>query len=159
MAMFTFKAAAKLLEHGMAVENSAAGFTIIADEPRNMRGTDAGMNPVEMLLCALGSCQCITARFLARPFGIDLQEYRVELEGDIDPAGFIRGKEDVRPGYQRIRTRVFIRADAPEEKIREFAALVKKRCPVGDCLARGVTVSETCFINESGAAANQTGEG
>ncbi len=146
MALLTFKATSRLLDHGMAVENSAATFTVIADEPRGMRGTDEGMNPVEMLLCALGSCQCITARFLARPFGIDLQEYRVELEGDLDPAGFIKGKEGVRSGYQEIRTRVFIRADAPEEKIREFAALVKKRCPVGDCITRGVTISETCFV-------------
>ena len=52
----------------------------------------------------------------------------------------------MRSGYQEIRTRVFIRADAPEEKIREFAALVKKRCPVGDCITRGVTISETCFV-------------
>ncbi len=146
MALLTFKATSRLLDHGMAVENSAAGFTVTADEPRSMRGTDEGMNPVEMLLCALGSCQCITARFLARPFGIDLHEYRVELEGDLDPAGFIKGKEGVRSGYQEIRTRVFIRADAPEEKIREFAALVKKRCPVGDCITRGVTISETCFV-------------
>ncbi len=149
MALITFQAASRLLDHSMAVENRTAGFTLLADEPRNMRGTDEGMNPVEMLLCALGSCQCITARFLARPFGIDLQEYRVELEGDIDPAGFIRGQEGVRPGYQRIRTRVFIRAAAPEEKIREFAALVKKRCPVGDCLTQGVVIDETCFVASS----------
>jgi uncharacterized OsmC-like protein len=150
MALFTFKATSKLLDHGMAVENSAACFMIIADEPKNMRGTDEGMNPVEMLLCALGSCQCITARFLAKSFGIDLKEYRVELEGDLDPAGFMKGMEGVRPGYQQIRTKVFIKANAPEEKQREFAAFVKSRCPVGDCLTKGVAVYETCFIVNGG---------
>ena len=146
MALFTFKATSRLLDHGMAVENQAAGFTIIADEPRNLGGTDGGMNPVEMLLCALGCCKCITARFLAKSFGIDLKEYRLELEGDLDPAGFMKGKEGVRPGYQQIRARVFIQADAPEERIREFAELVQKRCPVGDCLTKGVAIVEECVV-------------
>ncbi len=84
MALHKFRAESVLWE-GMAVANTARGFAITVDEPKTMRGTDTGMNPVEMLLCALGSCLCITARFLARPSGIDLQEFRVSVEGSLDP--------------------------------------------------------------------------
>jgi uncharacterized OsmC-like protein len=147
MAIFTFKAES-VLKSGLAVENTSGKFTIMADEPPSMRGTDTGMNPVEMLLCALGSCQCITARFLARMEKIDLQGYRVALEGDIDPAGFMKGAEGVRPGYQQIRLTVHIRANAPPEDIHRFVDLVQRRCPVGDMLAHSVPIVESRVVEE-----------
>ncbi|NPU83796.1 MAG: OsmC family protein [Syntrophaceae bacterium] len=139
MAIHPFRAESVLGE-GMAVENAARGFTVTADEPKTMRGTDTGMNPVEMLLCALGSCLCITARYLARPSGIDLQEFRVSMEGSLDPDGFIRGKEGVRSGYQEIRLNMTIRSSSPRDKVETFLDLVKARCPVSDSLLQGVPI-------------------
>jgi uncharacterized OsmC-like protein len=139
MALYTFQAESVLGE-GMAVANTTRGFTVAADEPKTMRGTDTGMNPVEMLLCALGSCLCITARYLARPARIDLQEFRVSVEGTLDPDGFIRGKEGVRSGYQDIRLKMTIRSSSPREEIDAFLGLVKARCPVSDSLLKGVPV-------------------
>jgi uncharacterized OsmC-like protein len=145
MALHTFRAES-VLEEGMAVANTARGFTLTADEPKTMRGTDTGMNPVEMLLCALGSCLCITARFLARPSRIDLQEFRVSVEGTLDPDGFIRGKEGVRPGYQEIRMTMTIRSSSPREEVEAFLGLVRARCPVSDSLLKGVPVREEAEI-------------
>lgn len=145
MALHKFRAESVLGE-GMAVANTARGFAITADEPKTMRGTDTGMNPVEMLLCALGSCLCITARFLARPSGIDLQEFRVSVEGSLDPDGFIRGKDGVRSGYQDIRLTMTIRSPSPREKVEAFLGLVKARCPVSDSLLQGVPLRTTAEI-------------
>ena len=75
MNLHTFKAVSVLKETGMRVESEARGFKVIADEPKNLGGTDTGMNPVETLLCALGACQCMTARFFAMSLKIDLAEY------------------------------------------------------------------------------------
>jgi uncharacterized OsmC-like protein len=145
VAIHTFKAES-VLKSGLSVENKSGKFTIIADEPPSMRGTDTGMNPVEMLLCSLGACQCITARFFARSQQIDLQDFRVELEGDLDPAGFIKGTQDVHPGFRQIRTTIYIKAKAPEEKINQFVEFVKKRCPVGDTLLQGVPIVENFVV-------------
>lgn len=145
VAVHTFKAES-VLKSGLSVENKSGKFTIIADEPRSMRGTHTGMNPVEMLLCALGACQCITARFFARSQQIDLQDFRVELEGDLDPAGFLRGTQGVHPGFQQIRTTIYIKAKAPEDQINQFVEFVKKRCPVGDTLLQGVPIVENVVV-------------
>jgi len=145
VAIHTFKAES-VLKSGLSVENKSGKFIIIADEPPSMRGTDTGMNPVEMLLCSLGACQCITARFFARSQQIDLQDFRVELEGDLDPAGFIKGTQGVHPGFQQIRTTIYIKAKAPEEKINQFVEFVKKRCPVGNTLLQGVPIVENCVV-------------
>ncbi|HPL63863.1 MAG TPA: OsmC family protein [Syntrophales bacterium] len=137
--MKTFKAESKLGK-GLSVENTSRGFRVLMDEPPTLRGTDTGMNPVEMLLCTLGACQCIVARLFAKARKIDLHEFRVELEGDLDPDGFLRGKEGVRPGFKEIRYTVHISADASREEIENFVSFVKARCPVSDTLAGGVSV-------------------
>ena len=137
MPLVTFKATSKKMPEGMVVESSVRGFKMILDEPKELGGTDKGMNPVEALLCALGSCQCIVAAAFAKQQGINLQEFWVELEGDLDTNGFM-GKSDVRPGFQEIRFKMHIKSDSPEEKVKEFAKFIEKRCPVGDSLANEV---------------------
>ncbi len=88
MAIHTFKATATLKEK-VLVETESRGHKVMVDEPASLGGTDTAMNPVELLLSALGSCQSIVARTYAEKFDIDLKNFRVELEGgDIDLDGF-----------------------------------------------------------------------
>ena len=92
-----------ILNGGLSVENRAGKFTVLMGEPETLRGTDTGMNLVEMLLCGLGACECIVARLFARARKIDFQDLRVELEGDLDTDGFVRGKDGARAGLREIR--------------------------------------------------------
>ncbi|MHB8916577.1 MAG: OsmC family protein [Desulfocucumaceae bacterium] len=140
MPVLTFKATSTKLPGGMVVESEARGFKIMADEPASLRGTDTAMNPVEMLLCALGSCQSIVASFFAREAKVNLQGFRVELEGDLDPAGFM-GRGTVRPGFLEIRYKMYVKTDSPPENVEKLLEIMKSRCPVGDCLHNGVKFS------------------
>jgi len=140
MGIHTYKAASVLKETGMMVESEVRGFKFVADEPKVLGGTNMGMNPVETLLCALGACQCMTARFFAMLLKIDLTQCRVDVEGDIDAMGFLKGDAGIRPGFQEIRVTVHIKADAPEEKIAQLLAMVESRCPVGETVLHGVPV-------------------
>lgn len=83
MAIRTSKAAVQLLK-GMRVRAESRKFEIWVDEPIALGGTDTGMTPGELILCALGACQSIVAKIYAKKWGIRLDDYRVELEGDID---------------------------------------------------------------------------
>lgn len=141
MAIVTFRAES-ILKEGLSVQNRGGKFTVLMDEPETLRGTDTGMNPVEMLLCCLGACQCIVARLFAKAKKIDLQDLRIELEGDLDPDGFLRGKDGVRAGLHEIRYTFHIRTDADEEKVHEFVDFVKSRCPVNDSLLGHVPVTQ-----------------
>jgi uncharacterized OsmC-like protein len=133
MPIATFKAKSKLVE-GLQVDNTIRNFMIRMDEPVTLGGTDTGMNPVEALLAALGSCLTIVAGAFAEAHDIDLEEFWVELEGDLDPDGFLRGVEGVRNGFQEVRFKPHLKTSASKEKVLEFVNFIKSRCPVSDNL-------------------------
>lgn len=137
-----------ILKENVLVEAEARGHKVIVDEPIPLGGTDQGMNPVELLLSALGACQSIVARTYAKKFGIDLQTFWVELEGEIDLDGF-SGKPGVRPGFQTINTVFHIETSAPKEKVDAFKEYVEAHCPVGDTIANTVNLSSAKVVVEN----------
>lgn len=143
----TFKASAHLQE-GVQVKVASRNFEFIIDEPKSLGGTDTGMNPVEALLASLGACQSIVARVYAPKFGVELKDFFVDVEGDIDLDGFFN-KSDVRPGYSDIRYTFRIKTDSPKEKVEEFVKFLQSKCPVGDSLANPVNLKLKDIIIES----------
>lgn len=134
----TFQASAHLKE-GTKVIAKSRNFELTIDEPKSLGGTNTGMNPVEILLAALGACQSIVARVYAKKFDVNLDEFWIELEGDLDTDGFMN-VSDVRPGYSDIRYNIHIVTDAPREKVAEFIKFVESKCPVGDTIGDHVNV-------------------
>lgn len=143
----TFKASAKKLPEGLQVETDARDFKIIMDEPEDLGGTNAAMNPVEALLCALGACQAIVASAFADAQDFSFEEFHVELEGDLDPDGFL-GLSDVRKGFQEIRFIMHFKTEESQEKTEAFADFIEKTCPVGDCLANGVNLVKAGVVRD-----------
>lgn len=139
MAVEQFTATAHL-QKGTLVKVQARGFEFTLDEPESLGGTDTAMNPVEALLGALGACQSIVARSYAPMFNVELDEFWVELEGDLDPDGFMN-KADVRCGFSDIRYTYHLKSSSPEQSIKEFVAFIGTKCPVGDSLIQGVKLS------------------
>lgn len=128
------------LQDGMQVKVSSRGFEVTIDEPPELGGKDTGMNPVELILCSLGACQAIVARSYAGMFNIDLEDFWVDIEGDLDTDGFMN-ISDVRRGYSDIRYTIHIQTDAPRDKVEEFVAFIEKTCPIGDTIANQVNVN------------------
>lgn len=136
MAIQQFKASAQL-NQGVNVTVSARDFNLTIDEPAELGGTNKGMNPVEALLGSLGACQAIVARVYAQKFNVELDDLRVEIEGDIDLDGFF-GKAPVRPGYSEIRYDFIIKSTSPQANIDQLIDHLQQHCPVGDTLANPV---------------------
>lgn len=147
MSLSTYKVKTTLKEN-VLVEAEARSHKIIIDEPKNLGGTDQGMNPVELLLSALGACQSIVARTYAKKFDIDLQNFWVEVEGDLDSDGFL-GKSDVRPGFQTIRYTFHIQTTASEDKIEAYKEYIEAHCPVGDTIANTVNLVSANVVVEN----------
>lgn len=135
----TFKATAHL-QDGMKVIAKARNFQLTIDEPESLGGTNQGMNPVEVLLGAYGACQSIVARSYAEKFDIELEDFWIELEGDLDTDGLMN-VSNVRPGFSDIRFNIHIKTNASKDKVNEFISFVEKRCPVGDTIGNEVNLT------------------
>lgn len=144
-------ASSSSLQSGLRSEARMRQHSIITDEPENLGGTDAGPNPVELILAALGTCQEITYRAYAAAMDIPLDHVSVKLEGQIDLRGFFGVDDAVRPGYRHIRGTVTLESDASETQLQQLRAAVDAHCPVLDILSQPVPVELGLTIRNADA--------
>jgi uncharacterized OsmC-like protein len=131
--MVTFFASARSASPSR-VDVDVRQFSFVIDEPPSLGGTDAGPNPVEMVLSALLGCMNVVVRLVAQECGVQVHALEMSAEGDLDPAKFFGKDVDTRAGFSGIRLHLAIEADALEDEIHRIVEESKRRCPVGDNL-------------------------
>lgn len=115
---------------GMRVDAQARNHNVIIDQPQDFGGSDAGANPMEHFLFALGSCLGTVAAIVARQEKIDLHNFSVEIEGDFDVDVLMGKTKEGQAGFREIRASVYIDADMTPEEKADFFSIVDSRCPV-----------------------------
>lgn len=119
---------------GLTMSCKSRNFEIILDEPKELGGTDKGMNPVECLLNAIGACKGIVARSFAEAHNIKFKDIRIELEGTLNPDGFMGIDKDAKVGFSKIVTNYYFESDEDEAKLEEFMKFIDVTCPVIDTI-------------------------
>jgi len=118
-------------------------FVLDNDEPPVLLGEDRGPNPVEQVLHGLAGCITTTLVYHAAAKGIKIDEMETSFEGDLDIRGLLGLPGAKRNGYQEIRVKVSIKADATKEEINELVRLAERRSPVFDIVSNPVPVKVT----------------
>ena len=128
--------------YGAGQEDRSRIEAFIADagEPAVLLGKDTGPNPAEFLLHALAACLTTSIVYVAAARGVELISVESTLEGDLDVRGGLGIDESVRNGFEQIRVTFDVKANAPDEKIREVVKRAKARSVVYDSITRGVPV-------------------
>lgn len=111
-----------------------------SDEPTGFGGADTAANPVEQLLSALGNCLAVGYAANATVLGIELNDVRIELEGDLDLHTFL-GLDDGHAGFETIRARVHLDTTAEQAALDELHAKVVSTSPVGHTLSTAVPLA------------------
>src|SRR6202167_6862875 len=138
-ALATFAADSHQVE-GLRSETKIRQFSLTADEPPSLGGTDTGPNPVELVLAALATCQEITYRAYATALGVPLESVSVKLDGALDLRGFFAVDERVRPGFTGVQGTVTLKSSATPEELAKLKEVVDAHCPVLDILRAPVPV-------------------
>ncbi len=120
---------AEIAGFGFGKEQIDRGFTIKFDEPSELGGTNLFANPQEYLMAALNACMIVGYAAGCAMEGIELEELRIETEGEIDLRGFFGLDPDVKPGYDEIRYKVFIRGNGTLEQFRKIHETVNATSP------------------------------
>jgi uncharacterized OsmC-like protein len=124
--------------HGAKQEHrtDSPGFVVDNDEPPVLLSQDQAPNPVEYVIHALLGCMTTTTVYKAAALGIEIESVRSEIEGDLDLQGMLGLDPSVRPGYQELRARLFIKTKDQRPELLELY----RGSPVFDTLARPVPI-------------------
>lgn len=127
-------------KRGLQIDTQVRDFALSFDEPPSLGGEDSACNPVEGLLASLAGCLGIVSRVVAQEKNLPIEKIEVEVEGDLDPRGFMGQYDQVRPGLLAIRYQIKVSGNLTDKELKEFEEEVDKRCPVSDTLKNGTKV-------------------
>lgn len=128
-------------EDGARAETTARSFRIETDEPAPLGGSDAAVDPMELLLASLGTCLTIGWVTQARKRGVDFQNLKIDVEGDYDLRGYLALDEDVRPGFSALRYTVKVDTEASPDVLEEIRAAAERTSPMFDNIRNGAAIA------------------
>lgn len=100
---------------------------LIADEPANMGGADAGPAPFDFIMSGLGACTSMTLRMYAERKGLPLTRVSVELSHEkLEIDGAMR---------DRISRKITLEGDLTDEQRQRLLEIANK-CPVHRALSQ-----------------------
>ena len=116
-------------------------FSFDADHPEIFASEDNGPTPVEYVLVGLTSCLTAGIAAVAQNRGIQLRSVTATIEGSMDVQGILGIDQDVRNGFDDIKVKYQIDADATADEIKAVVAQSQKRSAVFDIITNPTGVS------------------
>ena len=118
-----------------------AEYTFDADHPACFASEDNGATPVELVLVGLASCLTAGVAAVAQHREIQLRSVKATLEAGMDIQGILGVDPDVRNGFDGIKVKYEIDADASKEDIEAIVAQSQKRSAVFDIVTNPTNVT------------------
>ncbi len=124
-------------------EAKARNFSFTIDEPGALGGTNTAPNPVEYLLGSLAGCLNIVLHLEAKENNVTINDLKIDINGELDPAKFVGMPGTNRAGFQHINIAIDLKADASPELINEIINNAKARCPISDNISSYTEINYT----------------
>jgi uncharacterized OsmC-like protein len=116
-------------------------FKFDTDHPEIFASEDKGATPVEMVLTGLAGCLTAGVASIAQLRNIQLRSVTATVEGGMDIQGILGIDADVRNGFDGIKVKFDIDADASREDIEALVAQSQKRSAVFDIVTNPTNVT------------------
>lgn len=142
-------------EDGARARTTARSFTIETDEPAPLGGTDAAVDPMELLLAAAGTCLTIGWVTHAARRGVDFRDLRIDVEGDYDLRGYLGLDGEARPGFGTLRYTVYADTDADDSVLEEIRVAAEAGSPMIDNIMNPTPLTGTVERHELSAPSPQ----
>ncbi len=104
-----------------------------------MGGSGLAPDPVQFCLYGLAACYAGTFASAATIEGVELRELRVVIENKIDLTRTLGLSEN--PIVEGVKLELYVKSDAPKEKLDEIKRLADERCPGVECLTRSIPLT------------------
>uniref|UniRef100_A0A7C3J6M0 OsmC family peroxiredoxin n=1 Tax=candidate division WOR-3 bacterium TaxID=2052148 RepID=A0A7C3J6M0_UNCW3 len=120
------------LKEKFTIESDIRGHKIYVDQPQGMGGVDKGPTPLEYLFVSLGGCIASIARIVANQRGLKIENFKVDVSGDVDLDTLLGKSRENRAGFLKIIVKVSFDSDMTKEEKEKFLEEVDSRCPISD---------------------------
>lgn len=140
----TFKAAATGKGWPTTVQISDTDWKIQVDEPTEDGGTNSGPNPMQYFAASLASCQNEQAQVVAEELSLSIEGIDIDLEIDLDLAGFMGMADHSTGSYKQVRLSAKVNGAINQEQANTLGQKVDARCPI-----LGLLRSSGCQIESS----------
>ena len=136
------------------VEITADGHRWVSDEPRDV-GDDAGPNPYDLLLGALGACKVITVQMYARKKGWPLEGVRVALSTyKIHAKDCEDCESDPNAKIDMIKCEISFQGELAHDQHQRLAE-ISERCPVHRTLVSETKIHTRLVMNDTETAGKE----
>jgi uncharacterized OsmC-like protein len=116
-------------------------FSFETDHPEIFASADKAATPVELVLAGLAGCLTAGVASVAQMRDIQLRSVSATLEAGMDIQGILGIDSDVRNGFDGIKVRYKIDADATPDEIKALVAQSQKRSAVFDIITNPTNVT------------------
>jgi putative redox protein len=127
---------------GLSATIDVGEHRLVVDEPVEAGGADAGPNPYDLLMAALGACTVITVQLYAQRKGWPLEGVEVRLSHERIYAQDCAECETREGFVHRISKSLALRGSLNDEQ-RQRLADIAKRCPVQQTLTHEIVINQT----------------
>ncbi len=127
----TVKVTAEKLEN-FKIDVKAGDHVMRIDQPANGGGEGTGPSPLHYMFAALSGCVITIGTMVARQKRLDIRNFKVEVEGEINTDGLMGKASEDRIGFKKLVVKADIDADMTDEEKMNFLHEVDKRCPISD---------------------------
>jgi putative redox protein len=128
-------------QDGARARTVARSFTIETDEPAPLGGTDQAVDPMELLLAAVGTCLTIGWVTSAVRRRVDFRDLRIDVAGEYDLRGYLGIDEDTRPGFGAITYTVHVDTDADDDTLEDIRKAAEVGSPMVDNAANATPLT------------------
>jgi uncharacterized OsmC-like protein len=120
---------------------TAGSHTLVADEPTEAGGSDAGPDPYSFLLAALGACTSMTLQLYARHKSIPLEKVQVSLRNARIHAKDCEICDSKEGKIERIERYISLTGPLTDEQKQRLLEIAQ-RCPVHKTLTSEIVIQD-----------------
>ena len=104
-------------------------FEFTIDEPSQLLGVNHAPNPAEYMLGGLAGCMAVTFMAGATARNIEINELKIEIDGELDLNGFLGIDDTVPKGFSELKFIFHVRGNGTQESYNELIKRVIKHSP------------------------------
>lgn len=104
-------------------------FKFTIDEPTQLLGVNCAPNPAEYLLGGLAGCMAVTFMAGATAMNIQIEQLKLEIDGELDLQGFLGINPDVEAGFPELNFIFHVKGNGSQKQYDTLMNRVSKHSP------------------------------